>query len=232
MTKQIGNSQAGARSGHSHSSTLNVRNMETKVIAKVVLAMAAFGGLWLPLHANAQDCSQFVENIVNTFGNIPAGSQGQMEAALVSNRSDGQYVSYGEMPSLSGNSGSSGKLVYYPASRGLPPYLKGTLSQFFSNRRFEPNKSGPLGSQVSDPFNPNATDSLGVVVYLGTRFAFPASNDITPGEVVFTLNSWGGGSFSFRGQCQDGMINGFIGNTEFVLSLFNQNVFTPPPLPQ
>ena len=193
--------------------------MKTRIgkrgIAKFALCMVALAGLWMPVPANAQNCNAFVKNIINNFGTVPTGKQGEMQVALVSNRSDGRYVTYGEMPTMSGNNGGSGPLVYYPANHwGFPAYLQGTLSQFFSDRRFNQN------GFFNDPFNPQATDSLGIVIYLGS---YPLYG-IAPGEVVLTLNSWGGGSFSFQGQCQDGMINGFYGNTEFVLSLFNQQV--------
>jgi len=190
-------------------------------IAKFALCLTTLAVLQIPIPAHAQSCTTFGQNIVKTFGTIPVGGKGVMQAALVSNRSDGRYVSYGEMPSISGNNGGSGPLVYHPATTVLgipyPAYLQGTLAQFFSDRRFN-----PVGF-FTDPFNPQNTDSLGIVVYLQGSGIFK----INPGEVVLTLNSWGGGSYSWQGLCQDGMINGFYQNTEFVLSLFNQQVYPP-----
>lgn len=146
---------------------------------------------------------------------------------MVSNRSDGKYVSYGEMPQLSGTNGSAGTFVYFPGSRWFPvPYLYGTLSQFFSDRRFDVSEGLVT---TSDPFSPQSVDSLGVVIYLEGWDTGSPTTTITPGEVVFTLNSWGGAQSAFRGQCSDGMITGFIGNTGYILSLFNQSVTPPPP---
>jgi hypothetical protein len=168
---------------------------------KFAMCMAALVIVWMPISASAQSCDSLVQGINNYFGN----QQGTVQVALVSNRSDGRYASYAEMPSKSGNNGGSGPLTYRPANNWLPASLTGTLAQFFSDRRFN------YSYLLSDPFNPQATDALAITIWLG----YYPRYGITPGLV--SLN---GGNVVFQGQCQDGMINGFYTNTEFVLSLF------------
>jgi hypothetical protein len=200
-------------------------NVKASVRSISLVLLTLMFGLILaaPAGAHAQDCTTYMQNIINNFSNIPPGGQATMQVAMVSNRSDGRYVSYGEKPSMSGTNGSSGPLVYYPGGWTwfgyYPATLQGTLSQFFSDRRFNQNGS------FNDPFDPANTDNLGITIFLEYSYV----EGVNPGEVVLTLNSWGGGQLSFQGQCQNGMINGFDGvNTEFVLSLFNQ--YVPPPI--
>jgi hypothetical protein len=206
-----------------------------------VLTIAAFATLLFPAVVTAQSCDAFASNIVSQFGSIPPG-QGTMDVRLVSNRSDGTQVTYAEKPSGTGATNPaclaagtclSGGLSYYPGRHfGLlyfPPSLSGTLTQFFSDRRFG-TPAGSLLGLPSYPFkpylipSPPGTDELGLTIYLGNSIL-----GYTTGEVVYTSKSEGNGSF--RGLCQDGMLYGFEGDTTmYVLSLYNLKLNQPPPI--
>jgi hypothetical protein len=60
------------------------------------------------------------------------------------------------------------------------------MPQFFSDRTFEFNGNW-------EPFNPAATDSLGMTIWLGYGGLYSPTLGyaITPGQVSFTLYSWG-----------------------------------------
>ena len=208
MTNTISSSSAKPASANAHS--LASRPL------RFALCLALLAALAMPTGAQAQSCSSFTQSIINNFGAIPPGGEGVMQVTLATNRSDGRYVSYAEMPSEDGHQGTSGPLVY---SSGvfpfIPPSLQGTMSRYFSDRRFNYN------GFFNDPFDPNNTDSLGITIWLGNS----AWYGISAGDVTLTLS--GGAKNSFHGACQDGMINGFSGNTEYVLSLFNQRVIPP-----
>lgn len=201
----------------------------------LALALLVLTGLFSAGSARAQSCSTYTSSIVSKFGTIPANSIGTMQARLATNRSDGAYVSYGELSDTSGAQGLLGPLVYHPASGivgidYVPPYLEGEVAQFFSDRRYTTGKGLQL---FSDPFDPSKTDNLGITVWLGAEtFGFPPVTLHHPGDVTFTLNSWGKGTVPFPGLCQDGMIYGFNGPTMMVLSLFDLQIFTNPPPPK
>lgn len=201
----------------------------------LALALVVLTGLFSASSANAQSCSTYASSIVSKFGTIPANSTGTMQARVTTNRSDGAYVSYGELSDLSGAQGTLGPLVYHPASGivgvdYVPPYLEGEVAQFFSDRRYTVGKGLEL---FSDPFDPTKTDNLGITVWLGTEtFGFPPVTLHHPGDVTFTLNSWGKGTVPFPGLCQDGMIYGFNGPTMMILSLFDLQVTTNPTPPK
>jgi len=234
-----------------------MRNMKTEVagsparqrtctvalsaISALLFAMAVFATLLFPAAARAQSCDAFAANIVSQFGNIPAG-QGTMDAHLVSNQSDAVRVMYAEKPAASdatnqacqtaGTCQSRG-LKYYPrrhfwGSLYFPPTLSGTLTEFFSDRRFPgdlrgnsyPFSLGPLPPGL----NPGDTDDLDVTIYLGNSFL-----GNTTGQVVFTFRSHGNAGGGFQGLCQDGMLYGFQGNIMYVFSLFNLQLNPPPP---
>lgn len=206
--------------------------MKKSFVGSVLFTMAAFATFVFPAAAGAQSCDVLASNIVSQFGNIPAG-QGTMDVRIVSNRSDGRYVMYGETPIESGATNPAcqaagtclnGGLQYYPARRVgvfyFPPYLSGTLTQFFSDRRYGTPPSSFLPSY---PFNADNTDDLQLTIYLGNSIFGTKT-----GEVVYTLKSWGNAQGSFQGMCQDGMLYGFQGNTMFVFSLFNLQLNPPP----
>ncbi len=217
-------------SKHEHNQRKNC--IEYRMLA---LALVVLTGLFSAGSARAQSCSTFASNIVSKFGTIPVNSTGTMQARVATNRSDGNYVSYGELSDLSGAQGVLGPLVYHPASGivgidYIPPYLEGEVAQFFSDRRYTVGKGLQL---FSDPFNPSKTDNLGITVWLGTEtFGFPPVTLHHPGDVTFTLNSWGKGTVPFPGLCQDGMIYGFNGPTAMILSLFDLQVISNPPPPK
>jgi len=123
---------------------------------------------------------------------------------LTTNRSDGRYVSY-----AAGDLGNP--LIYVPAHWSgrvyLPPSLQGTVSQFFRDRTYD-------WSGSFFPFAPTETDTLGVTIWLGT------GTNIQPGEVTFTLVSWGNAIVNFFPERCDGMVYGLSGNTGLLLSLF------------
>jgi hypothetical protein len=176
-------------------------------IAKYVLCMAAVLGLWIPAPANAQSCTTFLTGINNWFLTQPKGSGTySINFTMASNRTDGTYVSYSE-----GGSGTPGIPAYHPATSSgffrTPAYLQGTLTEYFSDRRYVPPPG--LGFPWA-PFNPGNTDSLGVTIYLGNAAPRPLGNGATLGEVVLTLKSWGNASYSFQGLCTDNMLYGFL----------------------
>ena len=179
-------------------------------IVKLGLSLVAIPGLLFPGLAHAQSCGTWASNIVAQY----KSSAPSLGARLATNRSDGLYVSYGvteEWP-----------LVYVPGhstgSSRVPPSLQATapLAQFFSNRMFQMNG-------VEYPFSPVATDNLGMTIWLGSGGAYSPTLGyaIKPGEVTFTLDSWGDAIVSFIPERCDGMIYGLDGNTGLLVSLFN-----------
>jgi hypothetical protein len=76
---------------------------------------------------------------------------------------------------------------------------------------------------VEYPFSPAATDELGMTIWLGSGGAYSPTLGyaMKPGEVTFTLDSWGDAVVSFTPERCDGMIYGLDGNTGLLVSLFN-----------
>jgi hypothetical protein len=182
--------------------------------------------------AKAQSCGTFLSDINNWFLTQPDGpGTYKIRFTVVTNRTDGNYASYSE-----GSVGSLGTLTYRPARwiRGIsyPPALQGTMTQYFSDRRYAPNGSGLIWA----PFDPGRTDSLGVTILLESGFL------ATQGEVILTLKSWGGTALAFQGQCtgelndgSGGLIYGVLqwppqsgGSTTMAVMSLNE-VFTPNP---
>jgi hypothetical protein len=144
-----------------------------------------------------------------------------MEATMATNNtSNSPYVSYG----------APTPLTYVPGHREgatyIPPSLQstGAMQQFFSDRTWSP--SVPPGEFAPTyPFNPAATDNLGVTVWLGTGGLYSTTSgyEIQPGDITFILDSWGNTVVSFVPERCDGMIYGISGNTGMLLSLFNMS---------
>ena len=183
--------------------------MKRNSAVKFALSLVAFAGLVSSGVANAQSCSTWASNIVTQFAASPRPSLG---ARFATDRSDGAYVSY---------SASVGyPLTYVPAHRSgfayIPPSLQGGSPQFFSDRLYEFN-----GNEF--PFSPTATDNLGMTIWLGTGGAYSPQTgySIQPGDVTFTLYSWGNATATFVPERCDGMIYGLTGNTGLLLSLFD-----------
>lgn len=193
--------------------------MKRNSAVKFAWSLVAFAGLLSSGVVNAQSCSTYASNIVNKFSTFPPNST--MQARLATNNSSNSpYVSYGAATTL----------VYVPGHRigGLymPPSLQstGAMQQFFSDRTWSP--SVPPGEFApSYPFNPAATDNLGVTVWLGTGGAYSTTSgySIHPGDVTFILDSWGDAVVSFVPERCDGMIYGLSGNTAILLSLFDMS---------
>ena len=177
-------------------------------IVKLGVSLAALVGLALPSLANAQSCSTWASNVIAQLQSNP-----NMGAMIATNLSDGRYVSYAAYPKV------GTPLTHVPAHQSgflhFPDSLQGAISQFFSDRTYDFN--GGL-----EPFNPAATDSLGVTIWLGYGgFYTPGVGySITPGRVTFTLYSWGNAIVSFTPERCDGMIYGLSGNEGILLSLF------------
>jgi hypothetical protein len=167
----------------------------------------------LTIPAQAQDCTAWAQSMNNYFTpKIDQYHLGVVEVKLATNRSDGHFVSYGEMPSYS-QPGGAGQFVYVPAKNPFPAYLTGNLAVFFSDRRY----SQP-GNLLNYPFDPSRTDSQTYTVWLG----YYPNYGIAPGLVT-----WSGGSF--QGQCMatptsQGLIYGLYQNSALDFSLFNWGI--------
>jgi hypothetical protein len=152
--------------------------------------------------AAAQSCSATLNNINSWFlnGGSGPGLLNFVATTMNSNRADGGYVSYGE-----GQNGTGGQLSYHAVQKigayTYPAYIEGTLAQYFSDRRYQPPNAGYAWA----PFNPNSTDRLGVRIFLEDGITF----GIRQGEVVLIGYSWGGGTTTFQGRCNEGMLYGF-----------------------
>jgi hypothetical protein len=178
-------------------------------VAKYVLCVVAVAAAWIPVPARAQDCTAFLSNLQTWLEKKPNGpGTYKISFNMVTNRSDGKYGSYSEGPS-----GTHALLTYYPArllgGLWIPPYLQGDVTQYFSDRRYNPG--GGIGFAWA-PFDSSRTDKTRVTINLsplGTGF----------GTVTLTLLSWGNAEFSFKGLCHDGLMYGFTGNTMVVMSL-------------
>ncbi len=111
-----------------------------------------------------------------------------LDVKLVSNQTS-QVVSYAENGFLSfGQSWVITKYFIYHDT-----YFSGNSTQYFNDRRFA------LGSPfASDPFNPLATDSLGIFL------------DANTGSVTLTLNSWGGGKLTGDLHAANGLLYGEV----------------------
>jgi hypothetical protein len=189
-------------------------DMKSKMMS-LSFSVLTLAVLLSPRLANAQSCSAWAADIIAQY----ESSTTSLGARVATNRSDGQYVSYavsGEYP-----------LAFVPAhglgASRVPASLQavGALTQFFSNRLYDWNGN-------SEPFSPVATDSLGMTIWLGNGGAYSPGLGyaIKPGEVTFTLYSWGDAIVTFTPERCDGMIYGLNGNTGLLVSLFPQQ---PPP---
>jgi hypothetical protein len=188
--------------------------------AVAVIAMAAIG-LWAPKPAAASSCTTPLGAFNQWFLAQPNGPGNyEIDSLFASNNSNGSYVSYGE-----GSAASPIALTYHaalaprgPKLPGYPAYISESSPavQYFSDRRY-----GPPGSLATYPFNPSATDSLGIQIILQD---WPRLN-IPAGQTTFTLYSWGKSQYTMAGTCQNGMLYGFIGNT---LETFSLNEFFYP----
>ena len=176
-------------------------------IVRLAVAFLVLADLALPSLANAQSCSTWTSNVIAQLQSNP-----YMGARIATNLSDGRYVSYAASQAQS--------LNYVPAHRSgflqLPASLLGSIPQFFSDRTFD-------FSGNWEPFNPAATDNLGVTIWLGYGGAYipGVGYSIAPGQVTFTLYSWGNATVSFTPERCDGMIYGISGNTGVLVSLFD-----------
>jgi hypothetical protein len=191
--------------------------MQSK-IAKFVLSLVALGGLFSSGVANAQNCSTWASNIIN-YQQVNHPTWG---ARLSTDRADGKLVSY----SATGGGNNIGYPLKYVAghwSNGayFPPSLQSTASQYqyFSDRTYSPDINGTVYND--EPFDPAATDHLGVTIWLGS------GSLVQPGEVTFTLYTWGNALVNFVpvrcdavGAAPSGVVYGLSGNTGLLLSLF------------
>lgn len=183
-------------------------------IAEYVLCTVAFAALGIPVPAAAQSCATFLNNINNWFITKPEGT-GTYEILLtqVGNNSEGTLANYVEGPS-----GGPGVLTYHAKVRGSlePPFLQGTVLQYFNARRFDPTNTGQFPWA---PFDPNHVDSLGVTIALGNAPQPPLGSGVKLGQVTFILYSWGNLQLSMQGLCQDGLLYGIMGDSIQLMSL-------------
>jgi hypothetical protein len=109
-------------------------------------------------------------------------------------------------------------LTYHPKAMGSldPPYLEGTLVQYFSARRYDPTNTGLIPWA---PFNPFQVDNVGITIYLGSSPAPPLGSGVKLGQVTYTLYAFGNLQLTMQGICQDGLLYGFVGNSLQVMSL-------------
>lgn len=201
--------------------------MKTKIARQEVVIKESIGRKFAPLAivlscailfgrfsvvAQAQDCTAFAQQIVNQFGRF---GQGTMQVKLATNRSDGNFVGYGEMPNAIRKDLFPDPFVYNHGSSGLPPSLSGTLRQFYSDRRYDQSCNG---NTCSYPFLPTSTDNVNFTIWLGSYPKFGT----TPGLVTWGSNSMQGQCYSFNDNGNlDGVIDGFFQNSALVFSLFN-----------
>lgn len=209
-------------------------------IAKWFFCFLALAGVLMPFPAAAQSCDTML-GAFNTFFVQNSGVIGAVPvlySTIVTNRADGAYASYSEGPLAnfitSGGSVTPGELYYHPAQLvrygpyffDTPAYVEGTMSSYFSDRRYEPQNSQGLYYPWA-PFNPGNVDTITVRIYLtqGQQGLFTTVN---AGQVSVVLNSWGNNQLTFQGSCQNGLLSGQLQSpptniwTQFVISL-NEN---------
>jgi hypothetical protein len=101
--------------------------------------------------------------------------------------------------------GLPGSLYYHPARvvgyRIFPAYVEGTMSSYFSDRRFEPQNNQGIPWA---PFNPNNVDTVTIRIFLTSGLG------TNSGLVQVVLNSWGDTLLSFQGSCQNGLLTGYL----------------------
>jgi hypothetical protein len=161
-----------------------------------------------------------------------------LQSAIVTNRADGAYASYSEWTPKDNITGTAAaqpaELYYHPAQQvriwngpvlfTTPAYAEGTMSSFFSDRRYQPQNNEGFFYDWA-PFNPNNRDQITLRVYLTPGRQSYFAPPINAGEVSVVLNSWGNTSLSFQGSCQNGLLTGFLQSpptnvwTAFVISL-------------
>jgi len=169
-----------------------------KNIVKYVLCVATLAGLWT-VPAAAQNCSTLLAGINNWFITQPDGPYGvyYLRVSLVGNNAAGGYDSFAEGPH-----GQPALFSYTPAQKignnTYPPYVKGNLTTYFSDRRFDPSNSG---ATPWAPFNPNSVDSATAQIFLQGSAAL----GIKAGEIVMQNNTWGG-TTTYQGVCANGLM--------------------------
>lgn len=183
----------------------------------LLACLPLIASLGMPHAAMAQTCDAFLQDLQTWVTTQPNGpGDYRISFTMATNRTDGQYVSFSE-----------GQLLYHaPSSSGyfyLPAYFQGDMTQYFSDRRFDPHPvpNGFLNPWA--PFNPDKTDKLRVNVSLGWSIFGSAL-----GKTTFTLLSWGNGQSSLTPSCPaglNGLMYGTISNTMYVMSL--NKAFSP-----
>ena len=190
-----------------------------KTLTRYALWITAIAALWTPLPSAAQNCSSFLGGL-NTWLSTHQ-PDGVILATVTGVRSD-TLVYYAEGP---GGPASSGVLVYHPGSwlgnTYYPAYIQdesanGPLFQFFNDRRF----SLPGDPPNAHPFDPSAVDQLGVKIYLESSKTL----NITAGQTIFTLYSWGNGRQTMNGSCRNGVLYGFFGGSTLAAVTFTEFV--------
>ena len=210
-----------------------------KSITKYIFCFVTFAGLSMTLPAAAQSCDTMLGAFNSFFlSNTDPAAVPVLTSTIVTNRADGAYASYSEGAPNGIITGSGtaqpGELYYHPAQQvrflngqilyTTPAYAEGTMSSFFSDRRYQPqNNEGFFYAWA--PFNPNNLDQITVRVYLTQGRQSYFAPPINAGEVSVVLNSWGNTSLSFQGSCQNGLLTGSLQSpptnvwTAFVISL-------------
>ena len=210
-----------------------------KRIAKYIFCFVALAGLLMPFPAAAQSCDTMLGSFNNFFlTNTDPAAVPVLDSTIVTNRADGAYASYSEGAPNGIITGSGtvqpAELHYHPAQQvrtwngfvlwTTPAYAEGTMSSYFSDRRYQPqNNKGFFYSWA--PFNSDNVDQITVRIYLTQGQLGWFSAPINPGEVSIVLNSWGNTQLSFQGSCQNGLVTGYLQSpptnvwTAFVISL-------------
>jgi hypothetical protein len=210
------------------SSTSCTSRLICRRITLAVLSAVAIG-LCAPKPAAASSCSTYLGNINKWFLTEPQGNgYYNVLVTMIEMNTGRSYATYAEGSPSSGGSGQGGTLTYHAAAGGYPAYIQdagakaNSIAEYFSDRRYSEG-----GLQASYPFNPAATDNLGMKFYLQDDSA----KSITAGETILTLYSWGNATATFPTTCTNGMLYGFNSNDEmFAFQLTEQYLPPPPPL--
>jgi hypothetical protein len=155
----------------------------------------------------AGDCSTLLEDLMDWAKTSEAYYNHNVNFILTANTGSSKYASY-----------TTGSLDFHDwffgFNRFFPENLSGEGKSYFSDRTWsieDPNCTGFCGPLKSGPFNPDATDKLGVTLTKN-------STDPSKANVSLTLKSWGNGKINFSASCDNGHIYGFSGSDLFDLS--------------
>jgi hypothetical protein len=161
-----------------------------------------------------------LDDLFNWAAQQPAENITSVACSLATNQSsfqgrDENLVAYAEGPLLYKPGGwmDSGRFRIY-----VPAAFTGTLTQYFSNRRY-----GPPDSFTNYPFDANSTDPLDITI------SSPPLIPLGTGSYSVSINSpaWAS-TQSLTPQCEAGVLYGIMSNSVLlVISLCGQNTQQP-----